>query len=523
MRLTCLLLLFPILGGQAQADYFDDTGYRKLVAALGNAMPDGAGISVSQIEFGSPHYLPQDGSGTFAGGGNFAGKTFTAKGGTSATSGHALEVAAHLYGLNRNPAAGRAGFSPGVTIIDAWLVDAAGSVNSWVEEPWLTPASNMAPLLEPNAVQNHSWISEGGSGSAFGDNDVLRRFDFAIVRDGFLAVTGVNNGASTVPSLMASAYNNLAVGLSSGSHSTGGVPSFLNGPGRQKPEITAPLDFTSFSTALVSSAAVLLRQAANLQGGAAVHPETLKAILLAGATKEEFPSWSHTSSAPLDPVFGAGELDIYNSWFILAGLAQTANLTTPRPDFAWASTTLTTSTTADYLVKIPPGFTGSALSATAVWNRIVRDSNPGPTFTMTVDTLANYNLSLARVPAAGSPVVLEQSLSTIENVEHLYRRQLPSGTYRIRLSLASGSNVRAALAWRLSSIAHRPEISLTRNAGQDQLSFTGLITDQAYLIQSSPDLTAWTSIHAFTATGPTFSHNTPSALTRRFYRLAATD
>ena len=105
--------------------------------------------------------------------------------------------------------------------------------------------------------------------------------------------------------------------------------------------------WTSFSTAMVSSAVVLLRQAANLQGGAAVRPETLKAVLLAGATKEEFPGWSHTVTTPLDPVFGAGELEISNSWFILAGQGQAANLTTPRPDFAWSSTTLTTTTTAD--------------------------------------------------------------------------------------------------------------------------------------------------------------------------------
>ena len=525
MNFCCLpLLLVPFLPGTARADYFDGTGYRTLAAAPGTSLPDGGGVSVTQVEFGSPAYLPQAGSGTFAGaGGYFAGKIFTAKSGASADSGHALDVAAHFYGLNTNPNAGRASFTPGVTQVDVYLVDSAGSANSWVEESWLTPASTLEPLTEPNAVQNHSWISPGSSVSAVGDNDVLRRFDYAIVRDGFLAVTGVNNGTSTVPALMASAYNNLAVGLSSGNHSTGGVPSWLDGAGRQKPEITAPLDFTSFSTAMVSSAAVLLREAANLQGGAAVLPETLKAILLAGATKEEFPGWSHTVTAPLDPVFGAGELEISNSWFILAGQGQAANLTTPLPDLAWSSTTLTTTATADYLLTLPPGFSGAALSAVAVWNRIISDSNPGPAFIMNVAPLANYDLSLARVPATGSPVLLEESLSTLENVEHVYRRNLPSGTYRLRLALASGSNVPASLAWRLTKTAHRPGIVLTRSAGQDQLTFTGLISGQAYLIQSSPDLATWDLEQSFTATSSVFTWTTAGTLTKRFYRLAAVD
>ena len=520
---ACFLFLFLTLAA-ARADYFDDTGYRSLAAALGNALPDGTGLTVTQVEFGAPDYLPQAGSGTFTGTGSvMGGKLFSAKSGTSATSGHAFEVGAHFYGFNTNPALGRASFTPGIGKVDVYRIDSANSNTSWSEEAWLMPGNFTAPLPEPNVVQNHTWISAGSSGSATRDNNSLRRFDFSIVRDGFLAVTGVNNGTSNVPALMASAYNNLAVGLSSGAHSTGGVASWLNGPGRQKPEIVAPLDFTSFSTALVSSAAALLRQAANGQGGAAVRPETLKAILLAGATKEEFPGWSHTTTAPLDPVFGAGELHVENSWSILAGQEQAANLSTPRPDFAWARAVLAPAGTADYLLIIPPGSTGEALSALACWNRMVRDSITGPQFLMTVDPLANYNLSLARVPAVGSPVMLEESVSTIENVEHIYRRNLPSGTYRLRLSLASGSDVPAALAWRLNPALHRPSLTLTRNAGQDQLSFDDLLTDQSYLIQSSPDLSSWNPELAFTARGVSFTWSSTSSLTRRFYRLAATD
>ena len=53
----------------AVGDYLDDTGYRRLAAELGAAAPTGAGVSVSQVESpgGLEEYLPQAGTGTFAG------------------------------------------------------------------------------------------------------------------------------------------------------------------------------------------------------------------------------------------------------------------------------------------------------------------------------------------------------------------------------------------------------------------------------------------------------------------------
>jgi hypothetical protein len=524
MRLFRVVALSLVLVPRGQADYFDATGYRELAAELGASLPDGSGVGVTQVEYGNPEYLPQAGSGTFLGSGAyFGGKTFSAQSGASDGSGHAADVGLHLYSLNTNPAAGRASFTPGIGVIDLYRVDPGETSTAWTQQAWLRPGTNIAPLTEARAVQNHSWISVGNAGSADEDNEALRRLDFAVRRDGFLPVTGVNNGASAVPALMASAYNNLAVGLSSGAHSTGGVVSWLDGPGRQKPELVAPLDYTSFSTPLVGSAAALLRQTAGTQGPNASRPETIKAILLAGATKEEFPGWTRTATAPLDPVYGAGELNIAHSWHILAGLEQAPNQTTARPGSAWSMVTLTTNTTANYLVRVPPGSVGETFSAIAAWNRVVNDIGPGNTFIMSVATLANYQLSFARVPASGNPVVLDQSISSLENVEHIHQTGLPSGTYRLRLSLASGSNVPAAVAWRLQSAPHRPGISLSQTATSDALTFTGLLPGQAYLIQSSANLSRWDPVQAFTATGTTFAWTGAKQPGRLFYRLAATD
>ena len=64
----------------------------------------------------------------------------------------------------------------------------------------LQPGDLLAPLTETRALQNHAWVSTAEQPDfAASDNITLRRFDFAIRRDGFLAVTGVNNGISRRP------------------------------------------------------------------------------------------------------------------------------------------------------------------------------------------------------------------------------------------------------------------------------------------------------------------------------------
>ena len=128
------LLLIPVF--TSRADYFDDTGYRALAAELGAALPDGTGVSVTQVEFGDPDYLPQAGSGSFAGTGSYlAGKTFTAKSGASAASGHAFDVGAHFYSLNTNPSAGRASFAPGITTVTACSIKIQRRANSAMLAP----------------------------------------------------------------------------------------------------------------------------------------------------------------------------------------------------------------------------------------------------------------------------------------------------------------------------------------------------------------------------------------------------
>ena len=167
--------------------------------------------------------------------------------------------------------------------------------------------------------------------------------------------------------------------------------------GRSKPDITAPGGDTSYSTPYVSGcAAILMQAAARGDGGAGTQTiagniRTMKALLLNGATKPA--GWSHTATQPLDLTYGAGEVNVFNSWNELRAGNQavsTADMVSlgasDPPSTAsngrflrgWDYTQLTSSSTQDavnnYFVTLP-GQAGSSpygpytLTATLVWNR----------------------------------------------------------------------------------------------------------------------------------------------------------
>jgi hypothetical protein len=136
-------------------------------------------------------------------------------------------------------------------------------------------------------VQNHSWISAAGNSEAV-VSEINQRLDFAIDRDGFSSVVGVNNAASTaLPQMLAQAYHTISVGLTNGAHSAGFTT--LDGPGRIKPDLVAPDGLTSFATPMVAGAAGLLQAALAAAPYAltgADRPRVTKALLLAGAAKD---------------------------------------------------------------------------------------------------------------------------------------------------------------------------------------------------------------------------------------------
>lgn len=496
------------------ADWKDEVGYTRLVQEMGALTPKGDGLGVAQIEgpTGSTNnYAPYPGLSGQAVPGAFglSGKVFTIKSADNvAESYHASDVARNICGTGSE--GGRSGLAYGLTEMDNW------EVNDWLDTGFLTPTIG-APRTETRVAQNHSWIYEHSAGLESTLTDYLRRVDFAVQRDGYLCVCGVNNVDTTeVPVLLATAYNVISVGRSVGGHSHGFTRLEYDGAGRIKPEIVAPLDFSSFSTAVVTGAGTVLRGAATTVNGR--KPETIKAILLAGATKEEFPSWAKTTTRPLDMVYGAGELNIYNSYKILAGAEQPSGSASPVASQGWDYGSVTAGGNVDYLLEVPAGWVGGELSAVLTWHRQITDSAPGPAFNPSA-SVADLNLALYRLP--GSPgTSVDSSASTVDNLEHVWKKNLCAGTYRLRVSGVNAASY--GLAWRLSIVPPPVNLSSTITSGGSTLTltFTGLDSGVSYHVESSTDLVNWTILHTFVATSSTEQWGTafPSG-NRQFYRL----
>jgi hypothetical protein len=437
-RIAASALILGLSSLPTHADYDAAAGFVALRSELGGALPTGAGVKVSLVEAGtdasaSPPYLPQNGSGTFAGVDPFGGISFSVKSAASSVSWHAATVASHLASDNVFSALGLASMTPGITQIDCYF---AGTF----DDTFLAPLPfQRAPIAETSAIQTHAWIGYADNASASIRNDWLRRLDFSISRDRYLCVCGVNNGGST-PDLNAAAYNVLSVGISSGAHSTGPTSTFVDGPGRLKPEIVAPFAATSWATGYIGSAGALLRAQANALANAnATKPFLLKAVMLTGATKDEFPTWARTATQPLDATFGAGELNVAHNYHILAGGEQAANASTARPAEAWDVVSVVANGTADYRLSIPRFSYGLELSTTLVWERTLTDPAGGG-YNLTPDPLIDFNLSLYRDPVAGgTPILIDSSTSTLYNIEHIARRQLPAGNYRLRITRNGGT------------------------------------------------------------------------------------
>lgn len=399
-------------------------GHNDLVDALTNQgipIPDGTNVPVTMVEAnltaGLTNYLPDVNNA------EFSGKTIIDQTGVGTSSFHATVVGRQLFGNTTS-------MTPGITQIDAY------GANAWLNLGWY----GGTPPTENNPLQNHSWVNW------FQNDNLTRRTDYAVVRDGFLPIVGLYNSdhgnqetISNIPDAMGSLYNGISVGVSDGTHRYGTTTQ--DGSGRVKPEIVAPSDFTSYATPIVTSAAALLIDAAGSNNNAK-DQLTLKAILLAGADKSISSSWDQTPTRPIDEQFGAGELDIYESYFIQqAGQQSAGNTLTNR---GWNLNTLGNNLSDIYNLSVPEGYAMRNLSVLVTWNRVVTRQRQGPTFNY-VPSLANLSLSLED----SNNNSIYSSDSPVDNIEHIWRdstNALSSGNYTIEVS--SDASAEYAIAWR---------------------------------------------------------------------------
>jgi hypothetical protein len=275
-------------------------------------------------------------------------------------------------------------------------------------------------------------------------------------------VSGAGNGGQVfAPS---TCYNGMSVGAYGGSSSTG--PTLDNG--RAKPDITAPQGATSYSTPQVAGAAAVLVQA-GLRGdsgsatNAAADIRTVKALLLNGAIKPA--NWTNGPFSPLDARYGAGVLNVFNSYEQLAGgrhgytVSVSVTTNAPHPptgasgsvptlsgwDFNTNSSTSTTDGVKHYYFDVTNDLSGATFTATAtlVWNRQQNKT-------------AINDLDLFLYDASSSNLIAS-STSPVDNVEHLFVQDLPPGRYDLQVLKNGGVSVSSsetyALAFEFFSLA----------------------------------------------------------------------
>ncbi len=442
-RLPIVLALAAAVGPgnvPCRAGWKDDIGFNLLQSRLGAAMPTGIGVNVVQIETSvgvGLNYLPDS---TDL---QFADKSISPLSGGAGISSHATTVGQYYFGTSTS-------VGPGIRLVNAYDSD------NWCAEGFLNLNSGLPPAVESARVQNHSWICSYGLELV--DDDVLRRMDLVVHRDGVLVAVGVNNGAATpMPRLLCSGYNSLAVGLSNGQSSYG--PTRLGPAGRVKPDLVAPLSATSWATPVVASCGALLVQ--TIQAGGYLNslpplqatsalPLLARALLMGGATKTPWLDWrrgfatpSVDGTVPLDYRYGAGQLNIDNSHRILTTGKQAASASSDVGKTGWDYGTAAPAVRRQYFFSIPTFSRADSVSILVTWNRLIT-VGAGVPITLT-PSVANINLSLNQAVGftAGEPV--DQSISTLDNVEHIFLRSLAPGRYVFEVTTDAAWDY--AIAW----------------------------------------------------------------------------
>jgi autotransporter-associated beta strand protein len=359
--------------------------------------------------------------------------TYTNSGGISATgftnsvgtdSAHADFVAPVIYA---GSGAAAPGIAYGITAIDSYE---AGFISSIL--------LNSTPVPDKIINQSFAWTQDSGANLTASQQVVVDlEYDNYVFAHGTIFVSAAGgSGAVTSPG---TAYDSIGVGVFGGAALAG--PTIDNG--RSKPDISAPASSTSISTAEVSGVTALVYQAAmNNAGGAgtaavATDERVIKALLLNGAVKQT--GWTHTTTAPLDPIQGAGTVNAYNAYQqLVAGKHSPASVNNPavggpHPANAtvnvnslsgWDSASLTSSTLTDsyrdyvFGPAIGAGITGYDLTATLVWNR--------PLNSFASNAINNFDLFLYDATASLTTSI-DSSVSTVDNVEEIFHQNLAPG------------------------------------------------------------------------------------------------
>ncbi|MDP7030315.1 MAG: hypothetical protein QF733_08855 [Phycisphaerales bacterium] len=458
----------------AAANYRAWCHWDDLFDRLGGVVPSGSEVHAAIVE-------AEDGEGNYAidectpwaCDPEFEGPLVTHKSGSSGTSNHARSVGKKFLGNTD-------GMAPDLKQIQCFELD------DWIGDGGLHVGLNGQLPTGSGAVKvwNHSWVGDLGNNNT--NREALRRMDWMVAHHSTdpIVCAGLNNSETQYP-LLYNAYNVIAVGRRDGAHSWGDVQSPLDGAGRMRPDITGPLFTTSQATATISAAAAVLVDTVRLDDAlpeTAESSEVIKAVLMAsadhsGQKDNSGDIWSNEpdadgpdrgrTSRPLDPIVGAGHLDVDAAHRVLTAGWQPGAPDTDAPADAPVDGWSLESMAAGDVVQWRLGWLTEtdSLSLVATWHRTVETN-------FNVTSVADCRLEMLRVAAGSTHTLVGTeagevfdagnvvSESSVDNVEHLYVEGLRPGHYIIRLSRDDHAEGQAdvAIAWTIDGDLTDPDL-----------------------------------------------------------------
>jgi hypothetical protein len=282
-----------------------------------------------------------------------------------------------------------------------------------------------------------------------------------------VAAGNAGPAGATLSGPPAGAYNILSVGATGGTGSASSEDYSQIAPyssrglttdGRSKPDLVAPGSMlnlptitaagwsvtsgTSFATPLVAGGAALLIDMGG-DRGMSTDALVIKSVLMNSADK--LTGWTNAATAPLDPVFGAGQMNLQSTYYQYdAGDQGPGSVDT----IGWNYGTI--SAGADNIYNFDMNLpAGSTLTATLVWNRQVSSSTANLENTVyTASPLTNLDLFLYELNDPLIPIA--SSISTVDNVEHLFLSLPNVGQYALAVRSLVGAvldPLSYALAW----------------------------------------------------------------------------
>ena len=153
------------------------------------------------------------------------------------------------------------------------------------------------------------------------------------------------------------------------------------------------------------------------------------------------------------------------------------------------------------------------------------EEDPAANNFATLPTLADFALRLYESQDGTLGTQLALSDSEVDNVEHIYLTDLPSGEYTI--TVQTDTTTPYGIAWQ-SQLSGLPTVAIdppSGGSGSVSLNMVNLVVGETYTLQFSDNLITWSNLHTVTAgseTEPFVQMVMPTSPSRGFYRIVWT-